>query len=337
VWEKREKATAQHKERITMSESKRTVLVTGGTGLVGNAIREYVQSTEPFCKEEWVFLGVEEYDMRKWEDTKTMFEKVKPTHVIHLAARVGGLFANMKYKVEFYRENVLINDNIMEACRIYKVQKLVSFLSTCIFPDKTTYPIDETMVHNGPPHFSNEGYAYAKRMIDVLNRCYKDEYGCNFTSVIPTNIFGPYDNYSLDSGHVIPALIHKCYKAKRDGTKFTVLGTGTPLRQFIYSLDLAALVVWVLYEYHNPEPIILSVDEKDEVSIGDVARYVAQAFELPPEQMEFDKSAADGQFKKTANNAKLRSLRPDFKFVSIAEGIKRSVDWFVKNYDTCRK
>ena len=86
---------------------------------------------------------------------------------------MGGLFSNLKYKVEFFRENILINDNVMECCRIYKVVKLVSCLSTCIFPDKTTYPIDETMVHNGPPHTSNEGYAYAKRMIDVLNRCYK--------------------------------------------------------------------------------------------------------------------------------------------------------------------
>lgn len=87
--------------------------------------------------------------------------------------QVGGLFSNLKYKVEFFRENILINDNVMECCRIFKVVKLVSCLSTCIFPDKTTYPIDETMVHNGPPHTSNEGYAYAKRMIDVLNRCYK--------------------------------------------------------------------------------------------------------------------------------------------------------------------
>ena len=108
---------------------------------------------------------------------------------------VGGLFRNLKYKVEFYRENILINDNVMECCKDFKVEKLVSFLSTCIFPDKTTYPIDETMVHSGPPHSSNAGYAYAKRMIDVMNKCYNEEYGCNFTSIIPTNIYGPHDNY----------------------------------------------------------------------------------------------------------------------------------------------
>ena len=121
-----------------------------------------------------------------------------------MAAKVGGLFANQKYKVEFYRDNVIINDNVMECCRVFGVEKLVSCLSTCIFPDKTAYPIDETMVHNGPPHKSNEGYAYAKRMIDVLNRCYADEYKCNVTSIIPTNIYGPHDNFDIQNGQSFP-------------------------------------------------------------------------------------------------------------------------------------
>ncbi|CAM9687141.1 unnamed protein product [Choristocarpus tenellus] len=153
---------------------KRRVMVTGGSGLVGKGIEEFI-ATDPEAQEneEYIFLCSKDGDLRSMEETKAIFEKHKPTHVIHLAARVGGLFSNLKYKVEFYRENILINDNVMECCRIYKVEKLVSCLSTCIFPDKTTYPIDETMVHNGPPHTSNEAYAYAKRMIDVLNRCYK--------------------------------------------------------------------------------------------------------------------------------------------------------------------
>merc|ERR1712051_868305 len=144
-----------------------------------------------------------------------IFEKHKPTHCIHLAAKVGGLFHNMRKKVDFYRENTLINDNVMECCRIYGVKKLVSCLSTCIFPDKTTYPIDETMVHNGPPHNSNYGYSYAKRMIDVMNKGYNQQHGCKFTSVIPTNVFGPHDNFNVQQGHVIPGLINKAYEAKK--------------------------------------------------------------------------------------------------------------------------
>lgn len=153
------------------------------------------------------------------------------------------------WQVTFYRENMLINDNVMEACRVHGVQKLVSCLSTCIFPDKTTYPIDETMIHDGPPHPSNEGYAYAKRMVDVMNRCYREQYGCRFTSVIPTNVFGPHDNFSIEDGHVIPGLIHKCFLAKRDGHPFVIWGSGSPLRQFIHSMDLGALLVWTLRHY----------------------------------------------------------------------------------------
>lgn len=318
-----------------MIETKFTIMVTGGSGLVGSAIKDFVEDN-PKDNEEWVFLCSKDGDLRDREATEAIFNKYNPTHVIHLAAKVGGLFANMAQKVEFYRENVLINDNIMELCRINKVQKLVSFLSTCIFPDKTTYPIDETMLHNGPPHPSNEGYALAKRLIDTMNRAYAEEYGCNFTSIIPTNIYGPHDNFSIQNGHVIPGLIHKCYIAKKENKPFTIWGSGTPLRQFIYSLDLAELTVWVMRDYHRPEPITLSVDEESEVSIKEVALAVAKAMKFEGEII-FDTDKADGQFKKTACNKKLRSYRPDYEFVSIDDGVQKSVDWFVENYETARK
>lgn len=323
-------------------EAKRVVMVTGGSGLVGMALQKFVreeQDSGEACKynETWVFLGSKDGDLRDRSATDAVFAKHKPTHVIHLAAKVGGLFANMASKVEFFRENILINDNVMECCRIHKVQKLVSFLSTCIFPDQTAYPIDESMLHNGPPHPSNEGYAYAKRLIDTMNRAYAEQYGCNFTSIIPTNIYGPDDNFSIQSGHVIPGLIHKCYQAKKNNTPFTIWGSGTPLRQFVFSRDLAELTVWTLREYNNdPTPITLSVDEDDEVSIKDVAMAVVKACDFQGEVI-FDTTKADGQFKKTASNEKLRKYRPDYEFTSIQDGIQQSVDWFVANYDTARK
>ncbi|EED87857.1 gdp-fucose synthetase [Thalassiosira pseudonana CCMP1335] len=315
--------------------TKSTIMVTGGSGLVGQAIKTYTLAN-PLPNETWIFLSSKDGDLRDRKETDAIFDRVKPTHVIHLAAKVGGLFANMKQKVEFYRENTLINDNIMENCRIHNVTKLVSMLSTCIFPDKTTYPIDETMLHDGPPHPSNEGYAYAKRLIDTMNRAYAEEYGCNFTSIIPTNIYGPNDNFSIENGHVIPGLIHKCYKAKKDGTDFTIWGSGTPLRQFIYSGDLAELTVWVMRDYHSPDPITLSVDESAEVAIKDVAYAVAKAMKFEG-KVVFDTSKADGQFKKTACNKKLRGLRPDYQFTSMEDGIQKSVDWFLENYETARK
>jgi len=238
--------------------------------------------------------------------------------------------------VEFWQYNVAMNENVMRCSRDAKVEKLVSCLSTCVFPDKTTYPIDETMIHNGPPHFSNEAYAYAKRMIDVQNRIYHQEYGCNFTSVIPTNIYGPHDNFHLEESHVIPGLIHKLYLAKKNNTTFTAMGSGTPLRQFIYSQDLARLFIWTLRHYDSPDPLILSVDEKDEVTIKQVVDTIVKAMDYTG-KVEWDTSKADGQYKKTASNAKLRRLLPNFKFVPFEQGVKESVEWFVKNYETARK
>jgi GDP-L-fucose synthase len=319
-----------------MEPSPITVLVTGGTGLYGKAIEEVLADDEEAKNEKWVFLSSKDGNLINRADVEAIFELHKPTYVIHLAAKVGGLFANMRQKVDFYRDNTLINDNVMECCRIYGVKKLVSCLSTCIFPDKTTYPIDETMLHAGPPHMSNYGYSCAKRMVDVLNHCYKDQYGSNFTSVIPTNIYGKHDNFSIEDGHVIPGLIHKCYIAKRDGTDFTIWGTGSPLRQFIYAPDLAKLTIWTLRKYESVEPIILSVDEDAEVTIKYVAEMVAKAMQFEG-NLVCDTTKADGQHKKTASNKKMREFLPDFKFTPMEEGLKQAVDWFVANYDTCRK
>merc|ERR1711881_265219 len=153
------------------------------------------------------------------------------------------------------------------------------------------------------------------------------ERGVCFTSVIPTNVYGPHDNYHLQDSHVIPGLIHKAYLAKQKGESLTVAGTGTPLRQFIYSVDLGRLFVWVARSYDESDPIILSVDPADEISIKDVAQAVNDAVGVPGE-MKFDTTKADGQFKKTADNAKLRKALPEFKFTPFSEGIKESVDWF---------
>mmetsp|Transcript_47668 Transcript_47668/g.77322 ORF Transcript_47668/g.77322 Transcript_47668/m.77322 type:complete len:316 (-) Transcript_47668:171-1118(-) len=312
------------------------VLVTGGTGLVGKAMQKVVSEDPEAKAETWVFLSSKDGNLVDRKETEAIFEKHKPTHVIHLAAKVGGLFHNMAKKVEFYRENTIMNDNIMECSRIHGVTKLVSCLSTCIFPDKTTYPIDETMLHDGPPHKSNLGYSIAKRVVDTMNHCYHEQYGCQFTSIIPTNVYGPHDNFNIDDGHVIPGLIHKCYKAKQAGEDITVWGTGKPMRQFIFSEDLARLTLWVLRDYKEIDPIILSVGEEDEVAISDIVQKIAAAMDFKG-KIVCDTTKADGQFKKTASNKKLRTYRPDYKFKTIDEGIKESVDWLVANYETARK
>lgn len=316
-------------------KSKR-ILVTGGSGLVGKAIETVVAEGEGCPDEEWIFLSSKDADLTNAAETKALFDKHKPTHVIHLAAMVGGLFRNMKYNLDFWRNNVHINDNVLHSAYELKVQKVVSCLSTCIFPDKTSYPIDETMIHNGPPHESNFGYSYAKRMIDVQNRGYFQQYGCKFTSVIPTNVFGPHDNFNIQDGHVLPGLIHKVYQAKKNGTALSIWGTGKPRRQFIYSLDLAKLFIWVLREYDEIDPIILSVGEEDEVSIKEAAESIVKAMDFKGEVI-FDITKSDGQFKKTASNSKLRKYLPDFKFTPFVQAVQESCDWFNANYDLARK
>ncbi|XP_034002909.1 GDP-L-fucose synthase-like [Trematomus bernacchii] len=313
------------------------VLVTGGSGLVGRAIQHVVREEgEAKEGEEWIFLSSKDANLMNMEETRAVFEKHRPTHVIHLAAMVGGLFKNMKYNLDFWRNNIYINDNVLQAAHEVGAVKVVSCLSTCIFPDKTIYPIDETMIHNGPPHESNFGYAYAKRMIDVHNRAYFQQYGRCFTAVIPTNVFGPHDNFSIEDGHVLPGLIHKAYIAQKEGKPLVVWGSGSPRRQFIYSLDLARLFLWVLREYPEVDPVILSVGEEEEVSIKEAAEAVVQALDFKGEVV-FDTSKADGQFKKTASNAKLHRYLPEFTFTPFTQALKETCDWFVANYDSARK
>uniref|UniRef100_A0A8C7QC26 GDP-L-fucose synthase n=1 Tax=Oncorhynchus mykiss TaxID=8022 RepID=A0A8C7QC26_ONCMY len=273
------------------------VLVTGGSGLVGKAI-EHVVKQEGGCLEgeQWTFLSSKEANLVDLQQTRAVFEKYRPTHVIHLAAKVGGLYLHMKENLHFLRDNLRINDNVLQTSHERGVTKVVSCLSSCIFPDKTTYPIDESMIHNGPPHDSNFGYSH-------------------------TDIYK----------HILLSTL----LLTEEGTPLQVWGSGTPRRQFIYSLDVARLFLWVLREYDEIDPIILSVGEEEELPIKDAVEMIADALDFKG-QIVFDTSKSDGQMKKTASNAKLRRYLPDFTFTPLSEGIKKTCDWFVNNYDIAR-
>ena len=307
------------------------ILVTGGSGLVGKAI----QNIQHLYNYTFIFISSKDCNLENYNSTKELFNDIKPDYVIHLAACVGGLFKNLKYKVDMIEKNMMINHNVLKCAYEHNVKKVISCLSTCIFPDKTTYPINENMLHNGPPHNSNDAYAYAKRLLEIQSRAYQEQYGKDFICVIPTNIYGRHDNFSLEDGHCIPSLIHRCYIAKQNNIPFKVLGTGKPLRQFIYSIDLAKLMLWALKDYNKKDTIILSVGEESEVSIKTVALEIAKQFNY--NNIEFDTSYSDGQYKKTADNSKLIKLHGDYNFITIEEGIKETVEWFITNYNDCRK
>ena len=296
-------------------------LITGGSGLVGSNIEAEIK------------LGSIDGDLRDWSQVKNIFEKYRPTHVVHAAARVGGVGGNMKAKGEFFYDNIMINTNVLEACRIYNVKKVVSFLSTCIFPESIEYPLTEKKIHLGAPHWSNYGYAYAKRMLDVQTEVYRDQYNLDFVSVIPTNIYGLNDNFNLDSGHVIPSLIHKCYLAKTNNTDFNVWGSGTPLREFIYSKDIGKLTNWALENYDESEPIIFSTSQ--EISIKDLVGLIVAIIGFEGDVV-WQSDKPDGQFRKPSSNKKLMSYVPDFKFTPIEVGLKETIGYFIQNYPNLR-
>ncbi|KAF6101526.1 hypothetical protein HJG60_019683 [Phyllostomus discolor] len=322
------------------------ILVTGGSGLVGRAIQKVVADGARLPGEDWVFVSSKDADLTDAAQTRALFEKVRPTHVIHLAAMVGGLFRNIKYNLDFWRKNVHINDNVLHSAFEVGAKKVVSCLSTCIFPDKTTYPIDETMIHNGPPHSSNFGYSYAKRMIDVQN----SSTAAPSPPSSPPTSSGPTTTSTSRTATCCPASSTRCtwpsVSARRParwpgrppggGSALTVWGTGKPRRQFIYSLDLARLFLWVLREYNEVEPIILSVGEEDEVSIREAAEAVVEAMDFRGE-ITFDTTKSDGQFKKTASNRKLRAYLPEFRFTPFKQAVKETCTWFTDNYVQARK
>ena len=297
-------------------------LVTGGTGLVGSAINAEV------------YLSSTNVDLRNTSETFEIFESILPDKVIHCAARVGGLGGNMNYKGEYFYDNMMMNLNVLEASRRVGVKKLVSFMSTCVFPDDVEYPLTEKKIHLGEPHHSNYPYAYAKRMVEVQSRAYKEQYGVNYVSIIPTNIYGPNDNFDLHQGHVMPMLIHKCYLSKKNGTDLNVWGTGNALREFIYSKDVAKLTEWVLDNYEEDEPIIFSPSQ--EITIGYMVDLIVKNLNFKG-NVVFDTDKPEGQFRKPSDNSKLKSYLPDFKFTPIEEGVEKTVNWFVENYEEARK
>ncbi len=312
----------------------KTVLVTGGTGLVGQGIKSI--SLHFQNQLEFIFISSKQFDLTKSEQVEKMFETHKPNYIIHLAACVGGLFKNMNNKVEMLEKNLLLNYNVIHYSHVYKVEKLIACLSTCIFPNNIpSYPVTEEMLHDGPPHSSNDAYAYAKRMIEIHCKAYRENFGDEFICVSPTNIYGPHDNFNLEDGHVLPVLIHRCFLAKQSKQKFIIRGTGAPLRQFIFSEDVGLAIVKILLTENVPDNIILSVPESQEISIAEIGNMIAKNFDYQ-DHIVFDNSYSDGQFKKTVSNKRLLTLFPDFKFISVQDGIQRTIQWFLENKNIAR-
>lgn len=300
------------------------ILITGGNGLVGRS----------FNGSDFIKISTKDGDLKDRNIAKEIIQKHNPTGIIHCAAKVGGIMGNTNYPGDFYHDNIMMNTNVIEEARKNGVKKLIFFSSTCVFPDKVEYPLSPEKIHLGPPHNSNYAYAYAKRMGQVQIQAYREQYGVNYFTVIPCNIYGPGDNYDLENGHVIPSLIHKMYLAKQNNTDFVVWGSGSPLREFIFSEDVAELTMMLYEKYNGVDPVILSTSE--EVSIKDVVLMIAEIFEFKGDVI-FDSTKPDGQLRKPSDNSVIKEMFPDYKFTPMETGLRKSITWFIENYENVRK
>ncbi len=302
------------------------LLVTGSSGLVGSALRK-------LAPKDSVFLSRTESDLTDFSSAEAAFKNHKPTHVIHLAAEVGGIGGNISNSGEYFRNNILINTNVLEVARKVGVSKLVSFMSTCVFPDSAKYPLTVDQIHDGPPHPSNFSYAYAKRMLEVQSRAYRKQWGLDYQILIPTNIYGPNDYWNLEEGHVVPSLIHKIYLAKINGQPLNVWGTGAPLREFVFSEDIAKLALWAIEAYESTEPLILS--SGIEVSIRDLVITISKLMKFTGE-VNFDDNKPDGQFRKPSDSEGLKTYLPNFTYQNLENGLSKTIEWFISNYPNIR-
>ena len=296
-------------------------IITGGTGMVGSSFKNILPQSEYITREQFHNLS---YD-------------ISDKYVIHLAAKVGGVKANTDYIADFYYENSIVNQKILDYAHTGGAKKVVSLLSTCVYPDAPyiNYPLTEDQLHLGPPHDSNFGYAYAKRMVDVMSRAYRQQYGFNFITAIPNNLYGENDNFDLEDSHVIPALIRKVWEAKinKEPSVFC-WGDGSPLREFTYSEDIARILLFLMENYNDPEPI--NIGNTEEYSIKQVVEIICSILEYDGE-IVWQTDKPSGQHRKPSCNQKLLDLGWEKEdYVSLEEGLKKTCEWFIMTYPNVR-
>ncbi len=309
------------------------VLVTGGHGLVGHSLQKIAPH--------YIFLKRQDGDLRSAEDVHTIFQQHRPDVVIHLASHVGGVYDNMKHNYTYLMDNLKIHCNVVDACRTFHVKKLINILSTCIFPDEgVTYPLTSPQMHHGLPHSSNIGYAYSKRVLHIASSILAETSSNNIhvVNLTPTNLYGEYDQYNLEKAHVIPALIHKTYLAKRDLTAVEIRGSGEAKRQFVFSDDFARVILhFVERDYDHQVSCIVSPDVSSEISIKDLIHEIARLFDVNNKSIVFHRHDEEGQLQKTTDDHELRQYLPDFAFTSLKDGLSVVVDHFQKHYSDVRK
>ncbi len=304
-------------------DKKDKIFVAGHRGLVGSAV---VRRLEADGYGNLLQRSRSELDLLEGEAVEDFFATEKPAIVVLAAAKVGGIKANSEQPVEFLLENLRTQNNVISAAHRYGVKKLLFLGSSCIYPKHAPQPIPESALLSGPLEPTNDAYAIAKIAGIKLCQSYAAEYGETFISAMPTNLYGPNDNFDLASSHVLPALLRKAHEAKIKGVaELPVWGTGTPRREFLHVDDLAAACVFLLENYDSPE--IINVGSGEDISIRQLAEMICEVVGYEG-KLTFDPNQPDGTPRKLLDISKLQTLGWSPR-ISLREGITRTYEWFL--------
>jgi GDP-L-fucose synthase len=303
----------------------RSIYVAGHRGLVGSAV---VRNLEENGYRNVLVRSRQQLDLRNPEEVHRFFSEAKPEAVVLAAARVGGIQANSVFPVDFLLENLQIQNNVVATSFEFGVKKLLFLGSSCIYPKLAAQPIREDSLLTGPLEPSNEAYAIAKIAGIKLCQAYARQYGTNFICAMPTNIYGPGDNFDLEKSHVLPALIRKVHEAKvKNRRQVTIWGTGTPRREFLHADDLADALRFLLESYDSPE--IVNVGYGEDVTIHDLVQIIARVIGIEIDVV-FDTTKPDGTPRKLLDSTRLQALgwKPR---ISLKDGILQTYHWLLQN------
>jgi len=301
------------------------IYVAGHRGLVGSAL---VRRLSELSYNNLVVLTHAELDLTRQRDVEDFFDKERPEYVFLAAAKVGGILANNTYPAEFIYSNIVIQSNVIHSSYLFGVKKLLFLGSSCIYPRDCPQPMKEDYLLSGYLEPTNEPYAIAKIAGIKMCQAYNRQYGANFISVMPTNLYGPNDNFDIQSAHVLPALIRKFHEAKVAGQKDVVVwGTGYPRREFLYVDDLADACIFLMNNYNSSEIINIGIGK--DISVKELALMIKEIVDFDGE-IVFDTSKPDGTPRKLLDISRLSLLGWQAK-TSLKEGIKRTYEWYLQN------
>ena len=302
------------------------VLILGSNGLVGTSVKNVLEKN-PNIKE-LICATRNDADLFNFEETKELIENSKPDIMINAAAKVGGIYANNSKRTEFILENLKINVNILEASIPFSNMYIINLGSSCIYPLEAENPIKEESVMSGKLEPTNSPYAMAKLTAIEIGDALSNQYGHKVLNLMPTNLYGPFDNFSENDSHVIPGLIAKMHKAKEQKAKeFKIWGTGKPLREFLYVDDLSKAIEYLIF--NKPEESLLNIGSGIEITIYDLAKKIKEVVEFEG-QLDFDSTKPDGNPRKLLDSTTIKNLgwSPE---VDLDNGLRLTYKWYLNN------